>query len=155
MLQLFVKTITGETIDIKVEPNDSIIKIKDEISKKKDIHPKQQKLMFNGKELIDNRKINECGIENYSTIHLIIRITGINIFIIDENNKKITLYVDQDDTIENVKKLYYEKTQEQITFLNFHGVPMKNEKKIKDYGLQNDCTLQVNKRLKGGKNKII
>ena len=73
MLQLFIKTLTGETIDIQVAPNDSIKKIKEEIDKKKNILPRQQKLMFNGKELNDNGIINEYNIENNSTIHLIIR----------------------------------------------------------------------------------
>ena len=151
MLQLFIKTLTGETIVIQVSPNDSIKKIKEEIDKKKNILPRQQKLMFNGKELNDNGIINEYNIENNSTIHLIIRLTGIQIFIQDINNKKSTiLNVDLDDTIKEVKKLYYEKTEEQVVILSFNGIQLNDDMKLKDYGIQNECTLQTIKRLKGG-----
>ena len=153
MLQLFIKTLTGETIDIKVSPNDSIKKIKEEIDKKKNILPRNQKLMFNGKELNDNGTINEYNIENNSTIHLIIRLTSLEIFVKDSNDRSITLVVDLDDTIEKVKKLYYEKTQEQITILLFNGVQLNDEMKVKDYGIQNGSNLQTSKRLKGGKIK--
>ena len=153
MLQLFIKTLTGETIDIKVSPNDSIKKIKEEIDKKKNILPRNQKLMFNGKELNDNGTINEYNIENNSTIHLIIRLTSLEIFVKDSNERTITLVVDLDDTIEKVKKLYYEKTQEQITILLFNGVQLNDEMKVKDYGIQNGSNLQTSKRLKGGKIK--
>ena len=151
MLQLFIKTLTGETIDIQVAPNDSIKKIKEEIDKKKNILPRKQKLMFNGKELNDNGTINEYNIENNSTIHLIIRLTGIQIFIQDINNKKSTiLNVDLDDTIKEVKKLYYEKTEEQVVILSYNGIQLNDDMKLKDYGIQNECTLQTSKRLKGG-----
>ena len=153
MWQLFIKTLTGETIDIKVSPNDSIKKIKEEIDKKKNILPRNQKLMFNGKELNDNGTINEYNIENNSTIHLIIRLTSLEIFVKDSNERTITLVVDLDDTIEKVKKLYYEKTQEQITILLFNGVQLNDEMKVKDYGIQNGSNLQTSKRLKGGKIK--
>ena len=151
MLQLFIKTLTGETIDIKVSPNDSIKKIKEEIDKKTNILPRNQKLMFNGKELNDNGTIKESNIENNSTIHLILRLTSIEIFVKDSNERSITLVVELDDTIEKVKKLYYEKTQEQITILLYNGVQLKDEMKIKDYGIQNGSNLQTSKRLKGGK----
>ena len=153
MLQLFIKTLTGETLEIKVSPNDSIKKIKEEIDKKKNILPRNQKLMFNGKELNENGTIEEYNIENNSTIHLIIRLTSLEIFVKDSNERTITLVVDLDDTIEKVKKLYYEKTQEQITILLFNGVQLNDEMKVKDYGIQNGSNLQTSKRLKGGKIK--
>ena len=84
---------------------------------------------------------------------MIIRLTSIEIFVKDSNDKSIKLIVDLEDTIEKVKNLYYEKTQEQITILLFGGVQLKDDMKVKDYGIQNGSNLQTSKRLKGGKIK--
>jgi len=151
MLQLFIKTLTGDTITIEVPPDCSIKKIKEEIAKKKDILPRQQRLMLNGRELNDDKNVSDYNISNNATIHLIIKLTGLEIFIKDENNRTITLVVDQEDTIKKVKELYYEKTNEQVVILLFNGVNLSDEMKIKDYGIQQNSTLQTSKRLKGGK----
>jgi len=151
MLQLFIKTLTGDTITIEVPPDSSIKKIKEEIAKKKDILPRQQRLMLNGRELNDDKNVSDYNISNNATIHLIIKLTGLEIFIKDENNRTITLVVDQEDTIKKVKELYYEKTNEQVVILLFNGVNLSDEMKIKDYGIQQNSTLQTSKRLKGGK----
>ena len=151
MLQLFIKTLTGQTITIEVPPDSSIQKIKEEIAKKENIFPYQQRLLLNGKELIDHKNISDYNISNNTTIHLIIKLTGIQIFIKDDNDRSISLVVEQDDTIKKVKQLYYEKTNEQVTVLLLGGVHLNDDMKIRDYNIQKDATLQTSKRLKGGK----
>ena len=43
-MQIFVKTLTGDTITLEVEPNDSIDAIKAKIQEKEGIAPENQKL---------------------------------------------------------------------------------------------------------------
>uniref|UniRef100_A0A7S1TUS4 Ubiquitin-like domain-containing protein n=1 Tax=Phaeomonas parva TaxID=124430 RepID=A0A7S1TUS4_9STRA len=75
-MQLMVKTLEGKTVTVDVEPDESIESIKAKIHEKEGIPPEQQRLIFGGKQLEADKSLEDYGIEDDATLHLVLRLRG-------------------------------------------------------------------------------
>ena len=72
---LFLKTLSGTTITIHMhcDTNESVLKFKCRLMIQEDFPVKQQRLIFDGKQLQDNKTLQDYSVSHESTVYLIVR----------------------------------------------------------------------------------
>lgn len=77
--KFFVKTLTGTTVKINcnlIEDNITVAELKQYIQFSEGIPPDQQRIIFEGKQLEDNKTLYSYNITSDSNLHLVLRLRG-------------------------------------------------------------------------------
>ncbi|KAL4424988.1 hypothetical protein ABPG77_002873 [Micractinium sp. CCAP 211/92] len=75
-MMIKVKTLTGKEIEIDIEPTDTVQRIKERVEEKEGIPPVQQRLIFAGKAMNDDKMAKDYNIEGGSVLHLVLALRG-------------------------------------------------------------------------------
>lgn len=75
-IPVFVKTLTGKTITLDVDPQDSIDTLKEKIEQKEGVPTSEQRLILAEKQLENGHYVSDYEIKRDCTIHLVLNLRG-------------------------------------------------------------------------------
>jgi len=175
-MQVFIKTLTGKTITVEIDTNETILEMKKRIAEKENIPVSEQRIIASGKECDDNQEISVYKFHTMATVHLVQRKLFVStqptknkdqspkkliktprakkgnplqLFVKTLLGKTVTLEVFTDDTILDIKEEIASKENMPIESIRliFAGKELDDAKKIADYGVQRESTLQLINKL--------
>ena len=103
---VFFERVSGRQIIVEVDQSDTILMVKNKIEKIEHINSERLCLCYEGKELEDNNIVSDYNIKPESIIDMCVdEIGGIQLYIITPFQKRVTLFVEEDDTIETLREI--------------------------------------------------
>ena len=75
-MMIKVKTLTGKEVEVDIEPSDTVARIKERVEEKEGIPPAQQRLIYAGKQMTDDKTASDFGMEGGSVVHLVLALRG-------------------------------------------------------------------------------
>ncbi|EIN11039.1 ubiquitin [Punctularia strigosozonata HHB-11173 SS5] len=75
-MMIKVKTLTGKEIELDIEPDDKITRIKEKVEEQSGVPPQQQRLIFKGRQLPDDKNAQEQNIAAGDVLHLVLALRG-------------------------------------------------------------------------------
>ena len=155
---ILVKTLTKKIIPLEVEITNTIEEVKEKIHEKKGIPPDQHELVliYSHNYLEDGHTLGYYNVQEGDILHAFSPLPKVRqvmkVFIRTLIGKTIPLEVDVNDTILNVKTriCFVEGIPPAQQRLIFAGKQLQDQQTLADCGIQENCTIHLVLRLRGG-----
>ncbi|TFK23546.1 ubiquitin [Coprinopsis marcescibilis] len=71
-----VKTLTGKEIELDIDAEDKIARVKEKVEEQSGVPPQQQRLIFSGRQMSDDKTAKELNIQAGAVLHLVLALRG-------------------------------------------------------------------------------
>ena len=71
-----MRTLTGREIELDIDTDYTVAKIKERVEEKEGIPPAQQRLIYGGKQMADDKTAEEYELTGGCTLHLVLALRG-------------------------------------------------------------------------------
>ncbi|ROV99995.1 hypothetical protein VMCG_06190 [Cytospora schulzeri] len=75
-MMIKVRTLTGKEIELDIDREFKVSAIKEKVEEKEGIPPVQQRLIFGGKQMADDKTAEDYNLEAGATLHLVLALRG-------------------------------------------------------------------------------
>ena len=150
-LEIFVQVMNQDIITLEVDSSDTIGNLKEKIKDKKGFPAEEQLLFFQSKtQLKDDRTVCDYNIQNKSTVKLSLQIYRLEVTILTEGRRPVTLEVNATDSILELKREIQDVTGVPLKkqCLSFAGIELENERTIFAYNIQNKSSINLVVKIK-------
>ena len=150
-LEIFVQVMNQDIITLEVDSSDTIGNLKEKIKDKKGFPAEEQLLFFQSKtQLKDDRTVSDYNIQNKSTVKLSLQIYRLEVTILTEGRRPVTLEVNATDSILELKREIQDMTGVPLKqqCLSFAGIELENERTIFAYNIQNKSSINLVVKIK-------
>jgi hypothetical protein len=75
-MQIFIKTLTGRKQSYNFENESTVLSVKQALQEKEGIQVDQIRLIFSGKQLSDEKSLQDYNVAAGGTIHMVLQLRG-------------------------------------------------------------------------------
>ncbi|CAH0486243.1 hypothetical protein KXD40_006257 [Peronospora effusa] len=75
-MQIQIKTLTGRKQTFNFEPDNTILHVKQALQEKEGIQVDQIRLIYSGKQLADDKTLQDYNVAAGGTIHMVLQLRG-------------------------------------------------------------------------------
>ena len=146
MMQIFVRTLSGKTITLAVDGSDTVEATKLKIEAKNGLPVYRQSLVYNGREMRNEKLLRDYDVVQASTLHMYLCLSSteeIRLRVRQASGEVVSVMVGEQDKVQVVKavleaELGIPLEQQQ---LSFRGQQLENQVSLRVYGIQDGSEL--------------
>ncbi|THH06626.1 hypothetical protein EW145_g3960 [Phellinidium pouzarii] len=75
-MRIKVKTLTGKEIELDIDEADQISRIKEKVEEQSGVPPQQQRLIYRGRQMQDDKTAQEVNVMPGDVLHLVLALRG-------------------------------------------------------------------------------